>query len=74
MLAQWLQIQNDRGRIAIDDTESGSRMLMSMVMGALAPLPGNLDNWPSRQARNDYLRCCFEIFLNGVLPRRGACA
>lgn len=69
LLAQWLQMQNDRGRIAIGDSESGSRMLLSMVMGALAPLPGNVDNWPSRQVRNNHLRRCFDVFLNGVLPR-----
>ncbi|MET0747123.1 MAG: TetR/AcrR family transcriptional regulator [Rhizobium sp.] len=69
LLAEWLQLQNDRGRIRIQNTESGARMLLSMVMGALAPLPGNVDNWPSRQARNDHLRCCFDVFLKGVLPR-----
>lgn len=68
LLAEWLQVQNDRGRLAIKDTKSGSRMLMSVVMGALAPLPGNLDNWSSREERDDHLRRCFEVFLNGALP------
>lgn len=74
LLAAWLQTQNERGRLDVGNTESGARMLLSMVMGALAPLPGNLDNWPSRQARNDHLRQCFNIFLNGALPRRSPAA
>lgn len=69
LLAEWLQTQTERGRISIRNTESGARMLLSMVMGALAPMPGNLDHWPSREARNDHLRCCFEVFLKGALPR-----
>jgi AcrR family transcriptional regulator len=68
LLADWLQIQIGRGRIQIDSPESGARMLLSMVMGALAPLPGNLDNWPDRNARNAHLRRCFDVFLHGVLP------
>jgi len=72
LLAEWLQIQNHRRQIDIQDAASGARMLLSMVMGALAPLPGNLDNWPSRQARNDHLRRCFDVFLNGVVPRHEA--
>lgn len=69
LLAEWLQTQTDRGRLSVQDTASGARMLLSMVMGALAPMPGNLDRWPSRADRNEYLRCCFGIFLKGALPR-----
>jgi AcrR family transcriptional regulator len=70
LLTEWLQTQIDRKRIARHDTESGSRMLLSMVMGALAPIPGNLDHWQSREARNHHLHNCFKVFLTGVLPRR----
>lgn len=72
LLAEWLQTQNDRGRIRIRDVASGARVLMSMVMGALAPLPGQLDHWPNREARNHHLRCCFDVFVNGVVSRRDA--
>lgn len=69
MLAEWLQLQNDRGRLTVTDTMSGARMLMSMIMGAIAPLPGNPDKWSSRQERDGHIRWCIEIFLYGAVPR-----
>lgn len=70
LLADWLRLQCDRGRIDITDAESCARMLLSMVLGALAPIPGDIDQWPSRLARDAHLRGCFDVFLNGVASRQ----
>lgn len=72
LLSEWLQAQNDRGRLAVANTMSGARMLMSMIMGAVAPLPGTPDNWASRRERDDHIRYCIEIFLHGALPKVAA--
>ncbi|MGO4567813.1 TetR/AcrR family transcriptional regulator [Rhizobium sp. 2YAF20] len=66
MLADWLKQQVDRGRIVLDDPLSGARMLMDMVFGAMASPPGRSNDWPDRQTRDQHIRGCFNVFMNGV--------
>jgi hypothetical protein len=44
-------------------------MLMNMIFGAMASFPSGANDWPDRETRNEHLRHCFAIFLNGVLSR-----
>lgn len=74
MLADWLRTQHERGRIMAFDSISCARMLMDMVFGAIAELPLGSNDWPNRKARNDHLRQCFHVFLNGVQPPERRCA
>jgi AcrR family transcriptional regulator len=69
MLADWLQVQNDRGLLDVAHTMSGARMLLSMIMSAVAPLPGSPDKWSNRQERDEHIRRCFDMFLYGAVPR-----
>jgi AcrR family transcriptional regulator len=69
LLADWLQLQSDRDRMNLADASSGARMLMNMIFGAMASFPSGANDWPDRKTRNEHLRHCFEIFLNGVLFR-----
>jgi AcrR family transcriptional regulator len=67
-LAEWLARQCARGAIRLDDPESGARMLMDMIFGAMAPPPG-LGGWPDLAARRIHLRRCIDVFLDGVRSR-----
>ncbi|MEZ2222170.1 TetR/AcrR family transcriptional regulator [Rhizobium sp. RCC_161_2] len=70
MLADWLNLQQQRGLIEIADAESGARMLMNMIFGAMITLPGRTNDWPDRQTRLRHLRQCIAIFVAGVQPHR----
>ncbi|MFT4182387.1 MAG: TetR/AcrR family transcriptional regulator [Rhizobium sp.] len=69
MLADWLRLQQRRGLIDIADAESGARMLMNMIFGAMITLPGRISDWPDRETRLRHLRQCIAIFLKGVRVR-----
>lgn len=70
MLADWLNLQQRRGLIEIADAESGARMLMNMIFGAMITLPGKPNDWPNRETRLRHLRQCIAIFVAGVQPHR----
>jgi len=70
MLADWLNLQQRRGLIEIADAESGARMLMNMIFGAMITLPGRTNDWPDRETRLRHLRHCIAIFVAGVQPHR----
>lgn len=65
MLADWLDGQVALGKLKIEDTASGARMLMDLLFGAMGP--GGRD-WPSRQARRAYMRRCIDLFIRGSAP------
>ncbi|TNM63918.1 TetR/AcrR family transcriptional regulator [Aliirhizobium smilacinae] len=65
-LAEWLDIQVARKKIAIDDTLSGARMLMDLLFGGLVG-PASRD-WKNREDRNRHLRRCIDVFVRGVQP------
>jgi AcrR family transcriptional regulator len=73
-LAGWIERQQRRGRLAVDDSQSAARALMDMVFGAVAMRPdGTEPSWPSRAALQRHLRLCLAIFARGVAagkPRR----
>lgn len=62
-LADWLQVQNERGKLVLDAPASGARMLMDMVFGA-AGMPD--PNWKTPDDRRDHLRLCIAIFTSGT--------
>jgi AcrR family transcriptional regulator len=66
LLADWLKAEVERGRLELDDTLSGARMLMDMVFGAMTLKPGRPKDWPDRETRNRHIRRCFDVFLDGV--------
>ncbi len=66
LLAEWLDIQVARKKIAIDDTLSGARMLMDLLFGGLVG-PASRD-WKNREDRNRHLRRCIDVFVRGVQP------
>ncbi|CAN7461940.1 TetR/AcrR family transcriptional regulator [Rhizobium rhizogenes] len=70
MLADWLNLQQQRGLIEIADARSGARMLMNMIFGAMITLPGKTNDWPDRETRLRHLRHCIAIFIAGVQPHR----
>ncbi|ACB96068.1 Mannitol dehydrogenase domain [Beijerinckia indica subsp. indica ATCC 9039] len=67
IVAAWLADQRDRGTIVLDDVQSGARILIDMIFGAIIPKPD--DEWPDRDARQAHIHRCIGIFLNGVLQR-----
>jgi len=69
LLAQWLARQRERGAIVLDDVESGARMLMDMIFGAMVARPPGFPSWPDGETRHRHIRRCIEIFLNGAVPR-----
>jgi AcrR family transcriptional regulator len=68
LLAEWLAGQRARGAIRLDDVESGARMLMDMIFGAMGPPSGNL-GWSDLAARKVHIRRCIDVFLDGVRAR-----
>jgi len=68
LLAEWLAGQCARGAIRLDDVESGARMLMDMIFGAMGPPSGNL-GWSDLAARKAHIRRCIDVFLDGVRAR-----
>lgn len=62
-LADWLQVQNERGKLVLDAPASGARMLMDMLFGA-AGMPD--PNWKTPDDRRDHLRLCIAIFTAGA--------
>jgi len=68
-LATWLARQRDRGLIQLDDAESGARILMGMMFGALVLKAGDPSARPSSPKRT-HIETCISIFLNGVKIHR----
>lgn len=66
LLAEWLDLQVTRKKLAIDDTSSGARMLMDLLFGGMAG-PGSRD-WQDREDRNRHLRHCIGVFVRGNQP------
>jgi len=64
-LATWLARQRDRGLIRLDDAESGARILMGMIFGAMVLKAGKSSTGPSSPERT-HIQACVSIFLNGV--------
>jgi AcrR family transcriptional regulator len=68
LLAEWLAGQCARGAIRLDDAESGARMLMDMIFGAMGPPSGDRGG-PDLAARRVHIRRCIDVFLDGVRAR-----
>ncbi|UZE49924.1 TetR/AcrR family transcriptional regulator [Rhodopseudomonas sp. P2A-2r] len=68
-LAKWLTRQRDRGLIQFDDAESGARILMDMIFGALVLKSGEISTGSLNPKRRPHIQTCISIFLNGVKPR-----
>ncbi len=66
LLAEWLDLQVARRKLAIDDTSSGARMLMDLLFGGMVG-PASRD-WASRQDRDHHLRRCIDVFVKGTRP------
>ncbi len=69
LLAGWLQAQHDAGILTIEDADSGARMLMDIIFGAMMHLPGGPPDGPQRATRDAHLRRCIRIFTQGVRSR-----
>jgi AcrR family transcriptional regulator len=61
-LATWLDEQGSKGGLQLEDSESAAQMLMDMMLGAVRPL-GRI--WDSRELRQEHLRRCIRVFING---------
>lgn len=70
MLAQWLERQVERGRLAIPDPLAAARMLMDMIFGVfVGRFPEDaIRDHPTRLA---YARGCIDVFLDGTRSRPG---
>ncbi len=66
LLTDWLAERRAEGRLQLDDTASGARMLMDMVFGGMGPPEGRASAWPDRTARLAHLRRCIAVFCRGV--------
>ncbi|OBZ94786.1 TetR family transcriptional regulator [Pararhizobium polonicum] len=66
LLAEWLDAQQQKGRLQVDDTSSAAGILMDMIFGAVVTKTGNGPEWPGADARRLYLRRCIHIFVHGV--------
>jgi TetR/AcrR family transcriptional repressor of mexJK operon len=67
-LTMWLTRQRDRGLIQLDDAESGARILMGMMFGAMMLKAGGRSAGPISPKRA-HIKACVSIFLNGVKTR-----
>ncbi|MBA5805794.1 MULTISPECIES: TetR/AcrR family transcriptional regulator [Rhizobium] len=65
-LADWLSERRSEGRLTLDDTASGARMLMDMILGGMGPPEGRAQAWPDRAGLFAHLRRCIAIFAAGV--------
>ncbi|MBY3343154.1 TetR/AcrR family transcriptional regulator [Rhizobium laguerreae] len=65
-LADWLSERRSEGRLTLDDTASGARMLMDMILGGMGPPEGRARAWPDRAQLFAHLRRCIAIFAAGV--------
>ncbi|QKK32770.1 TetR/AcrR family transcriptional regulator (plasmid) [Rhizobium indicum] len=65
-LADWLSERRSEGRLTLDDTASGARMLMDMILGGMGPPEGRAQAWPDRAQLFAHLRRCIAIFAAGV--------
>jgi len=68
-LAAWLAAQARAGRMAIDDADDTAHILMNMIFGVAGLKAGRQLAWPGAKKRQDHIRRCVSIFLNGVVPR-----
>jgi AcrR family transcriptional regulator len=68
LLAEWLADQRARGAIRLADAESGARMLMDLIFGAMGPPSGDR-GWSDLAARKVHIRRCIDVFLDGVRAR-----
>jgi AcrR family transcriptional regulator len=64
-LADWLESEAKRGKLVIDDTLSGARVLMDMLFGGMGPAS---HNWRTRADRRNHLHRCIKIFTAGTRP------
>jgi AcrR family transcriptional regulator len=69
LLAAWFARQQQRGEIKLDDVESGARMLMDMMFGAVAFKLGKDLALRKGAERKAHLKRCIKVFVDGVRPR-----
>ncbi|MCG8710766.1 TetR/AcrR family transcriptional regulator [Brenneria sp. 4F2] len=68
-LIDWLQMEADRGRMAVDDLNVCAGMLMDIVFGALLPHRRGRQE-TARASRIEHIKKRFEIFLRGIQANR----
>jgi AcrR family transcriptional regulator len=68
-LSAWLDERRAEGRIRLEDSASGARMLMDMIFGGMGPPEGRAQAWQGREERLAHLRRCIAIFCAGVHAR-----
>ena len=70
-LAQWLAKQSENGSINIDNPDRAARLLMDMIFGGMVFKSMTVDSlpWPDAEERDDHVRRCVSVFLNGVRSR-----
>ena len=69
LLAGWLEAQNARGVLGLDDAGMAARMLMDMVFGAIIIKSAGDLTWPGVPDRAAHVRRCIAVFLNGIRSR-----
>jgi AcrR family transcriptional regulator len=68
-LADWLRVQEKRGRIVLDDVDEAAGMLLGMLSSApqRAAIFGGVP-MPTRRQIEARVRTCVKLFLRGCLP------
>jgi AcrR family transcriptional regulator len=68
-LADWLRVQEKRGRIVLDDANEAAGMLLGMLSSApqRAAIFGGIP-MPTRPQIEARVRTCVKLFLRGCLP------
>jgi AcrR family transcriptional regulator len=68
LLAQWLELQNRRGTLCVDQPYFSAIMLIAMMFTPHGPPKRGAPTWPNPEARNTYQKNCISLFLKGCAP------
>jgi AcrR family transcriptional regulator len=68
-LREWLEAQQARGRIFLEDIPKAAEILLDMVFGGRRRRVGQL---LSRAQREEHTKAAIRLFLRGALPRQAA--
>ena len=69
LLVEWLDRQNELGRVRIADRTQAAAMIMDIAFGAIALKTSHTPQWPGSLDRRAYLKQCFAILADGLRPR-----
>ncbi|WP_316861190.1 TetR/AcrR family transcriptional regulator [uncultured Cohaesibacter sp.] len=68
LLVDWLEHQQQLGRISVSNADFTAQMLMDVVFGASSLNFTRQLKWPGAADRKDYLGHCLTILIKGLQP------